>query len=354
MKIRHLVPLMIVILALGCAGMPRGSSSGDGETSWIQTADHWKLALHHYAAHSRRGGPPLVLLPDVYENAAAYDLDADHALARGLADAGIDVTVAELRGQGQSERPTWWNERRADWTFDHYVEQDLPAIVDAVCRARTAPKVVLGGHGFGGLAAVVFAEAKPEKVAGLVGLGVAARLTHLNELHRTLLGKVDDLDWLAEVPAPLGATAPAPFVGSRDSLFDVLLCNGRKLNRQTVADYYAHALVPVSVGVARQIAGWLQHQSCAAYDGRTDYLAGLAKIKCPILLLSGQVDNLIDPADSRDLLDRVGSSDKTQRIFSTANDYFDDYGHAALLIGERATNEVGGYLAEWLASRTWP
>ncbi len=351
---RHvlLAAVCLVLLSVGCAGMPGVGPSDGTEPLWIDTSDHWKLALHRYPARNRQV-PPIILLPDVYENAAAYDLDQSHSLARALASDGYDVTVAELRGQGQSERPAWWNDRRADWTFDIYVERDLPAIVTAVRRERTADKVLLGGHGFGGLAAIAFAEAHPEQVAGLVGIGTAGKLAKLNELHRAVLTKTDRLDWIEEVPTREGATAAAPFVGTRETLFDLLLCNGRRLRRTTIEAYYRRALEPVSIGVARQIAGWLQHGVWTAYDSSIDYLASLSKVTCPTVLLSGAIDNLVDPADSRDLLDRLGSADKTHRIFGAINGYADDYGHAALLIGERAMSEVGDYLDNWLASRNW-
>lgn len=347
----HVLVIIIVVAGLsGCLSL--SPSAPDARTSEIfntQTADEWQLALHDYSSSGvAESGEPLVLIPDVYENGFAFDLDDDHSLARALAAAGYSVTVAELRGQGLSEKPAWWNDRRADWTFDEYVEQDLPAIVDAICRKKNSDQVILAGHGIGGMAALAYAERHPEKVAGLICLGAAARIKHQNEFHQALLAKLNRLNWLEEVPTSLGSRAPAPFIGTRQSLFDAWLCNGSTLERDTVDKYYRRALEPVSIGVARQVADWLKHGTFASYDGRRDYLTDLSQITCPSLIICGGEDRFIDYRDSRELVKMIGGEQKTYRLLSRANGYADDYGHAGLLIGERAMQETGDAIIDWL------
>ena len=313
------------------------------------TTDGWNLALYRFAPrHPEKAGAPLILIPDLFENGRVYDLDPEHSLARRLAAAGRNVVIAELRGQGGSEKPAWWNQRRADWSFDAYVQYDLPAIVETIRASAAGDRVILAGHGLGGTAGLAFMQARPEQVSGFIGFGVAARFCQLNDLHRVLLAKLDQTKDLEAIPTSQGAKAPAPFIGADQSLFDILLCNGRNWRREIVESYYTAALEPVSINVARQIGDWMRNGTFASADGQVNYLAGLRNITCPVLLISGALDNVFDPGCGRELLDRLGSADKTQRIFSETNGYLADYGHIGLLLAEHAGKEIGGYILHWL------
>lgn len=350
MRMRFVFLYLAVTLTLAaCAGSTyRVGEEFAAPLSTVVTADGWTLVLQHYSAPPRADAPVIVLVPDLYENGRVYDLDDEHSLARRLAAADLGVVVAELRGQGLSEKPAWWNDRRADWTFEAHVQQDLSAIVKAVKERYRREKIILAGHGLGGLACFAYAAAHPEDVAALAGWGVADGFGPLNGLHRALLVRVDHLALLGAVPTRKGATAAAPVVGTRESLFDVLLCNGRSLKRETIARYYAQALEPMSIGVARQAARWAERNEWTSYDGRTDYRAGLPSLVCPVLLMSGGQNNLFPAVAAREMLDRIGSAKKRHRVFDRANRYADDYGHAGLLIGKEADHEVGEYFLQWV------
>ncbi|HPQ70196.1 MAG TPA: alpha/beta fold hydrolase [bacterium] len=352
MRLRLVFLCLCVTLLLTACLSSAQRTAGDYEApvSTVVTADGWTLALQHYGATPEPGAPVIVLVPDLYENGRVFALDERHGLADRLAAHDLGVVVAELRGQGLSEKPAWWNDRRADWTFEAHVRQDLPAIVAAVKGRYAGRKIVLAGHGLGGLACFAYAAAESDEIAALAGWGVADGFGPLNELHRALLARLDHLALLGAAPTHKGATAPAPFIGTRESLFDVLLCNGRSLARPTVARYYERALEPMSIGVARQAARWAERNEWTSYDGRIDYRAGLPSLVCPVLLLSGGQDNLFPAVASREMLDRIGSADKRHRVFDRASRYRDDYGHAGLLIGEEADDEVGDYFRQWVES----
>jgi len=343
-----LAATLLLTACLGSTQHPAGEY--EAPVSTAVTADGWTRALQHYGAAPRPGAPVIVLVPDLYENGRVFALDEKHNLAERLAAHDLGVVVAELRGQGLSEKPAWWNDRRADWTFEAHVRQDLPAIAAAVKERYAGRKIVLAGHGLGGLACFAYATAAPEEIAALAGWGVADGFGPLNELHRALLARIDHLAFLGAAPTHKGATAPAPFVGTRESLFDVLLCNGRNLARPAVARYYRLALEPMSSGVARQAARWAERGEWTSHDGRIDYRAGLPSLTCPVLLLSGGQDNLFPAVASREMLDRIGSANKRHRVFDRASRYGDDYGHAGLLIGEEAGDEVGEYFRQWVES----
>jgi len=344
--------LIVLFFLPACASLPISGAEQSSQTSWIKTADGWTLALHHHRPSRIDAAiDPVLLVPDVYENAAVYNIDGDHSLIDVLNAAGIDVYVIELRGQGMSEKPAWWNYRRWDWTFDDYVRLDLPAAVEAVTAQSEGSRVILAGHGFGGSAALAYAASQSDKVSRVIGFGVAGRTGRINTLQRLLLDRRDRLDLLANLPVPAGATTPAPVVGSQQNLLDVLLCNDPQMDEATTTAYYARALEPVSLGVARQVEDWLLNETFRSYDRQTDYQAALLQITCPVLLLAGGGDKLVEPDWTRELPAALGGSDKQVRVLSTAEGDAADYSHVGLLLGDEAENEVGDFVVHWLRER---
>ena len=75
------------------------------------------------------------------------------------------VVAVDLRGHGRSEAPA---------AGDYAVESlaaDIAAVVDALGLGR----FVLVGHSMGGAAALAYADAHPERVAGLVLVGTPGK-----------------------------------------------------------------------------------------------------------------------------------------------------------------------------------
>jgi polyhydroxyalkanoate synthase len=89
-------------------------------------------------------------------------------------------------------------------------------------------------------------------------------------------------------------------------------------------------------------------------DGSYNYTRNLGKVTVPVLLLSGQVDNLAPPEVVRYAYDQVASTDKTYRMFGRVNGYRANYGHNDLVLGIRARDEVFPLIADWLTERAGP
>jgi predicted alpha/beta hydrolase len=116
-----------------------------GTPNEARTEDGVRLLLRRFAP--RRGsGSGVVLLT----HAMMVDGRTLLRLAGHLAAAGLEAWILDFRGHGRSTPPT---ARRADWTFEAYVERDLPAALDAVARASgcAAGAIDHVGHSLGGL-----------------------------------------------------------------------------------------------------------------------------------------------------------------------------------------------------------
>ena len=112
------------------------------------------VRLHVQRIAGAAGRPPIVFLHGlVMDNLSSLYF----TLANPAARFG-DVILYDLRGHGMSERPP------AGYTLGDMVE-DLAALLDALGVARP---VTLVGNSFGGLLALAFAAAFPDRAAGLV------------------------------------------------------------------------------------------------------------------------------------------------------------------------------------------
>jgi polyhydroxyalkanoate synthase len=75
------------------------------------------------------------------------------SLARDLCLRGYDVWVLELRGAGDSRRQLRVPPVPYRWTFEDYVQHDVPAALALVRHLTGAEKVLWVGHSLGGMVA---------------------------------------------------------------------------------------------------------------------------------------------------------------------------------------------------------
>src|SRR5512140_3464556 len=83
-----------------------------------RTHDGWRLALYRHAPGRRSHRTPVLLCHGMASNRWDMDGPGRISLARYLVRRGYDVWVVELRGAGRSTRPSLWNGKRYDWTFE--------------------------------------------------------------------------------------------------------------------------------------------------------------------------------------------------------------------------------------------
>jgi len=111
-----------------------------------------------------RAGPaaPVCLCLPAMGLAARYYLPFAEALARALPGT---VAVADLRGQGESEARA----RRGDrFGYREIVEQDLPALLDALAERFWGRPLFVVGHSLGGQLATLSAVHTHDRLSGLV------------------------------------------------------------------------------------------------------------------------------------------------------------------------------------------
>lgn len=321
---------------------------------WARTRDGWWLALHRYAPEPGNHRTPVVLCHGMSSNRWDMDGPGQISLARYLYDRGYDVWVAELRGAGRSMRPTWWNGKRYNWSFEDYVYHDAPALLRVVLRETGAEQVHWVGHSMGGMIAyAILIGPLAKKIASAVTLGsptmtqVGHPLLDVGIPYRGLLRLFPErvpVGTVARFAAPL-----APWLarllekqihelGWHEGNADVNLF--RTLMLTAVDD------IPCSL--LREFARWYELRSMTDRYGMFDFTEHLERITTPILIVAGSRDGLTPVEDLRTVYERVRSRDKQFRVVGKATGATNDYAHADLILGLHAPQDVYPLIADWL------
>ena len=89
---------------------------------------------------------------------------------------------------------------------------------------------------------------------------------------------------------------------------------------------------------------------CSSDLGRFDYEEAWARTQVPLLVIGGDLDHLMLPADVRTAYDLSGSTDKT---LVQLDDYGTGvhWGHLDLIVGKHAPRFVWPVVRDWMAER---
>jgi pimeloyl-ACP methyl ester carboxylesterase len=225
----------------------------------------------------RGTGPALVVVPGV-QGRWEYIEPAIEALAERFR-----VITFALAGERASGLP--FDESRG---FDNYTDQ-----ISAVMRDRGLERAAICGISFGGLAALHFAAAAPEKTAALVLVSTPGPPWHLKRRHEVYLR----LPWvfvplfLAETPLRLNREMVAALPAVRDRVAFGL---GQAAKLLTA---------PISVSRLAQRAKLLRH---------LDVERDCARVSAPTLVITGDpaLDRIVPVAGTEGYSRMIASSQR--------------------------------------------
>ncbi len=243
-----------------------------------RTADGVTLRIDKVAARGERRGA-VVCLHAMMTDGRYFGARREDSFATALADAGLDVYVADFRGHGRSRPP---HARGGTWSFDDLVELDLPAIVAAAASASScaATDVAILGHSLGGLV-----------TCAALGTG--------------------------RIPAPriLVLAATSVWLGGGAGL--------ESLGRKAIMRVYRGAaqllgyapIRALRVGTADESGPYVEQLTSWARTGRwlsrrgIDYQAALQSITVPTHSFVGAADWMCRPRDAEAIIGRIRSSE---------------------------------------------
>lgn len=236
------------------------------------TADGVRLALRRFAPQGERRGV-ILCTHAMMARGAYFHRGPNDGFAGHLGRRGLEVYVLDWRGHGDSRPPS---PRGDDWSFDDYVDLDLPAALAAVCERSgvAVEEMTYLGHSLGGL------------------VGLAAMGTGRVPLPRRLALWATSV-WL---PGPGGSLW-------RRGVMAAYGLSARALGYAPVRALRAGS-DDEPRGYVEQLTGWASSGRWTSRIG-VDYLAGLPSIECPAWPVVGAGDRLCRADDARELARRL-------------------------------------------------
>jgi pimeloyl-ACP methyl ester carboxylesterase len=295
---------VIAVLALLLTASPELSVSHRS----VKTPDHVALALYRYQRTGVTSAQPAVLLiPELGFSRAAYDFEG-RGLARWLADLGLTVYVAELRGQGKA----------GPGMSLEALGGDLRVVLDAL----KVPTIDLVVHGWAG-SLVLASNAKDSRIRRVVALNTPLLAEPPSALAEAFLEDGGRFSSLAGSPQ-----------GART--FELLFSMWSKFPRGTDRGFLSTGTRDLSRPVAAQLLAWMRQGDLPLPIG--SIVSGMTSWRKPTLLLLGLADGFAAPELCAVWRERSNGA-VTLRSFSRFETK-EDFSHLSLLLGTHAPEVV--------------
>ena len=312
--------------------------------TFVTTPDGARLALHRYrpsAAAVRRD--PVLLVSGYGLNRHALDFDDRYSWARRLAAAGFDVWLLELRGSGHSRFAG-----RRDGSFDDYVV-DARTAVAHVLDDTGAERLHWVGYSLGGMLLYAFLSASPDAAPVRSGIAVEAPVDlsgyQVDAISRRVFTALRRVGIVQRLPYRLLTVLlqPAlPLLLRRPAFAQWM--GPDNIDRSMLRRVMLRVVDDVPTALAAQLLQWVEDGQWTTADGR-DLLARIGEVQVPILVVTGRGDF---SRRARQAIDRFPSGTVTAIECATDHGFSVDYGHADLLFGRNAPEEVFPHVLAWL------
>jgi pimeloyl-ACP methyl ester carboxylesterase len=304
---------------------------------FYRAEDGWEAPLFRFPARPGGDGAPIVLVHGLVTGPEGFDLAADPSLARALHHAGYDVFLLTHRGDRGSVPPAAANPGAFD--FDDIVSRDVPAALARIREATGARRALWVGHGLGGqmLVAHIANGGTPDLAAAAL-LCAPVRFTAPRTSVRlaALTARLLPSHW--KVPLRAVHQALAPFADRSSTWGDAT----RDTEGSIARGLMVHGTEDVPVGLARQVATWLEAGGLCDRHDRVDYVTAIKGSRLPLWVLATDGDSLCSPNAARPVVDTVAPGAATWTVLGSR------WGHLDPLIGKNAPGEVFGPLMAWL------
>jgi len=269
---------------------------------------HKDLNLY-YQSWLPAGRPEAILLVvhGGAEHSGRYTNLVNYFVPKGYAVCGLD-----LRGHGKSEGLRFYVERFSDYLTD------LKTFFDMVRGEHGDTKVFLVGHSLGGAIATAYAIDRQDELAGLLLSGAVLKVPSDRSPALIVLARM------------LSLLLPRMVIPGTSPVDASAICQDKAVVDAYVNDplvYRGNLRVRFGAEMAKTLRE-LPRQ--------------MPKINLPILIMHGTADRLCDPQGSQMLYERVGSRDKTLKLYEGFyHEIFNEPGH----------KQVMADMETWLATR---
>ncbi len=304
--------------------------------------------LYHF--HPRDGAPaapslPLLIVPSLINRWYIVDLRPGASLVEGLTAAGIDTYCIDWGNAEDEDRYTSW---------DQIIER-LGHMVRRVARDAGVRKIGILGYCMGATLSGVYAALEPERVAALVNLAGPIDFSEGGRLSEMVDRRWFDADAIADagnvVPRQMqsGFTALRPTLDLAKwvRLADVGHDPAARVAFRALESWAGDNVAFPGEAYRTYIGELYQDNRLVAGTHRVrGRVADLKQIRCPVLTIVAERDNICPPAAATALNRACGSQDT--EVLQVPG------GHVGAVVGSRAKREMYPKLAAWLRQRLSP
>jgi len=327
------------------------SSTGDAplvvEVHHPRTPDGWTLHLKRTFSpeHLDPAGRPVLIVPGYGMNSFIFGFHPrGTSMERCLAEAGLEVWSANLRGQGRSA-PTGW--RAPPPSLRSYSELDVHATVEHVlCATRTvADRVDLVGASLGGSIAYAHLALRGDhRVAGLVAIGAPLRWTEVPAVLRLPFRSARLAGMVRVSGVRRMARLALPVVGRVPSLLSMYL-NADHIDLKAVPEM-VQTIEDPHPRVNRDIAHWIGARDMVLRG--VNVTEALGAVELPLLVMFASRDGIVPESAARAATEAWGGTDVQTLCVGAGDDW---YAHADLFVGHDAPRLVFEPIVRWLRDR---
>lgn len=342
-----LLPLLVLLVVVDL-GFKRlyGEPEHADEKHVAETDDGVGIAIWRHTPEGDTKETPVLLVHGIGVGHRNMNFDDEYGVAQYLAEHGYDCWCVDLRGRGESDVPD------SPWSFDDYVRHDLPAAVGYVLSETDADELDYVGHSMGGMlfyavagtgyddrfrravtlgSPVAFRNQPFLSFISYVGLGLAPLLSRIKRYHL--------LPYTARVASVFIPIYPRRLAG--------WLFNKRNTRTRTMRRASTCVVARLCPNILVDFADWIVNDRWTSRDGETDYGEAMRSVETPTLVVAGESDTLCPPRNVKPAA-RVIEDSEYLLLGPDGERTENGYGHADMVFGENARDEVFPRIEGWL------
>jgi polyhydroxyalkanoate synthase len=289
---------------------------------------------------------PLMLVMATSNPSYVFDLLPGQSLVEFLLQRGHDLYVLEWTTPAREENSL---------KLEDYVLDFIPGCVRQIQKHSGEDQVSIAGYCMGGLLSLMYASLHPGgPLRNLVCFTTPFNFARFGAWNLWSDPRYFDVDQIVDT---LGHFPPELFVASVDLLRPVSrftgnvqlwdnLWNDDFVKSKRAFDKWSADTLPIPGELFRQTAKEIVvanklYDGALKVGGRT---VDVGSIQVPFLHVVAEHDHIVPYEAARELVDRVGSTDKREIVLKG--------GHVSLIAGPNAMKRMWPTLDEWLAPRS--
>jgi polyhydroxyalkanoate synthase len=311
-----------------------------GSTQRDELLHDGSATLLRFVGRTReRGGVPVLLVPSLINRWYVLDLRPGASLAAALVDAGLDVFCLDWGIPGDEDRDLSWDDLVAR----------LSRMARAARRAAGASQISLLGYCMGGTLAGIHAALEPQSTAALVNLLGPIDFSEGGQLREFADARWFDGAAIARAGNVAASQMQSSFLMLRPTGtiakwigFAERAADPAEREAFFALEAWAGDNIPFpGAAYATYIRDLYQENLLVAGRHRAGgRQVDLGRIRCPVLVITADKDNICPPSAAKALLDRVGST--SRQSLSVPG------GHVGAVVGPQACQVLYPAICDFL------